>query len=77
MVITLGMGVSFTLGTNVLVEVFAWPGIGSDAVEAPVQSDYAAVEGFGLAMALLSVLINLIIDLSYTLIDPRIGFSPK
>lgn len=77
-VTTLGMVFSFVLGANVLVEkVFAWPGIGSYAVEALVQSDYAAVQGFVLAMALLFVLINLVIDLSYTLIDPRIGFSAK
>lgn len=77
-VTTLGMVFSFVLGANVLVEkVFAWPGIGSYAVEALVQSDYAAVQGFVLAMALLFVLINLIVDLSYTLIDPRIGFSAK
>ncbi|NBB97643.1 MAG: ABC transporter permease subunit [Alphaproteobacteria bacterium] len=77
-VTTLGMVFSFVLGANVLVEkVFAWPGIGSYAVEALVQSDYAAVQGFVLAMALLFVLINLVIDLSYTLIDPRIGFSSK
>ncbi len=77
-VTTLGMVFSFVLGANVLVEkVFAWPGIGSYAVEALVQSDYAAVQGFVLAMALLFVLINLIIDLCYTLIDPRIGFSAK
>lgn len=77
-VTTLGMVFSFVLGANVLVEkVFAWPGIGSYAVEALVQSDYAAVQGFVLTMALLFVLINLLIDLSYTLIDPRIGFAAK
>lgn len=73
-VTTLGMVFSFTLGANVLVEkVFAWPGIGSYAVEALVVSDYAAVQGFVLAMALLFVLLNLIIDIAYALIDPRIG----
>lgn len=77
-VTTLGMVFSFALGANVLVEkVFAWPGIGSYAVEALVVSDYAAVQGFVLAMALLFVLLNLIIDLAYTAIDPRIGFSSK
>ena len=71
-VTTLGMVFSFTLGANVLVEkVFAWPGIGSYAVEALVVSDYAAVQGFVLAMAILFVLLNLIIDVLYTLIDPR------
>lgn len=75
-VTTLGMVFSFTLGANVLVEkVFAWPGIGSYAVEALVVSDYAAVQGFVLAMALLFVLLNLVIDIAYALIDPRIGVS--
>ena len=77
-VTTLGMVFSFALGANVLVEkVFAWPGIGSYAVEALVVSDYAAVQGFVLAMALLFVLLNLVIDLLYTVIDPRIGFEAK
>lgn len=73
---TLGMVFSFTLGANVLVEkVFAWPGIGSYAVEALVVSDYAAVQGFVLAMALLFVALNLVIDIAYALIDPRIGLN--
>ena len=73
-VTTLGMVFSFVLGANVLVEkVFAWPGIGSFAVEALVVSDYAAVQGFVLSMALLFVALNLLIDVTYTLIDPRVG----
>ena len=74
-VTTLGMVFSFALGANVLVEkVFAWPGIGSYAVEALVVSDYAAVQGFVLAMAMLFVALNLCIDLLYTAIDPRVAF---
>lgn len=70
---TLGMVFSFALGANVLVEkVFAWPGIGSYAIEALVVSDYAAVQGFVLAMALLFVALNLTIDIIYTLVDPRL-----
>jgi peptide/nickel transport system permease protein len=73
---TLGMVFSFTLGANVLVEkVFAWPGIGSYAIEALVVSDYAAVQGFVLAMAVLFVVLNLAIDVLYTLIDPRVGME--
>lgn len=72
-VTTLGMVFSFLLGANVLVEkVFAWPGVGSFAVEALIQSDYAPVQGFVLAMALLYVALNLTIDLLYGLIDPRV-----
>ncbi|MGE4373749.1 MAG: ABC transporter permease [Xanthobacter sp.] len=77
-VTTLGMVFSFVLGANVLVEkVFAWPGIGSYAVEALVASDYAAVQGFVLAMALLFVVLNLIIDLTYSAIDPRFGTGTR
>ena len=57
---TLGMVFSFMLGANVLVEkVFAWPGIGSYAIEALIASDYAAVQGFVLTMAILFVILNL------------------
>lgn len=75
---TLGMVFSFALGANVLVEkVFAWPGIGSYAVEALIVSDYAAVQGFVLSMAIMFVILNLLIDLIYMIIDPRIGFESK
>lgn len=70
---TLGMVFSFSLGANVLVEkVFAWPGIGSFAIEALVVSDYAAVQGFVLSMAVLFVVLNLVVDTLYTLVDPRV-----
>jgi peptide/nickel transport system permease protein len=70
---TLGMVFSFLLGANVLVEkVFSWPGIGSFALEAVMSSDYAAVQGFVLCMGVCYVLLNLCIDLSYALIDPRV-----
>lgn len=73
---TLGMVFSFMLGANVLIEkVFAWPGIGSYAVNALVVSDFAAVQGFVLSMAILFVLLNLAIDVLYTVIDPRVGIE--
>ncbi len=75
-VTTLGMVFSFMLGANVLVEkVFAWPGIGSFAIDALVASDYASVQGFVLTMAVLFVLLNLLVDIVYTLIDPRVGLA--
>ena len=70
---TLGMVFSFLLGANVLVEkVFAWPGIGSYAVEALLASDFAPVQGFVLTTAVMYVALNLIIDIVYGLIDPRV-----
>jgi dipeptide transport system permease protein len=70
---TLGMVFSFLLGANVLVEkVFAWPGIGSYAVEALVASDFAPLQGFVLTMAIMYVVLNLLIDILYGVIDPRV-----
>jgi ABC-type dipeptide/oligopeptide/nickel transport system permease component len=72
-VTTLGMVFSFLLGANVLVEkVYAWPGIGSYAVEALIASDFAPVQGFVLTMAVMYVALNLLIDILYGLIDPRV-----
>jgi peptide/nickel transport system permease protein len=72
-VTTLGMVFSFLLGANVLVEkVFAWPGIGSYAVQALIASDFAPVQGFVLTMAILYVALNLLIDILYGVIDPRV-----
>lgn len=73
---TLGMVFSFLLGANVLVEkVFAWPGVGSYAVEALIASDFAPVQGFVLTMAVLYVLLNLAIDIAYGIIDPRVRIA--
>jgi len=56
----------------VLIEkVFAWPGVGSFALDALVALDYAPVQGFVLAMGVLYVLLNLAIDVLYSIIDPR------
>ena len=72
-VTTLGMVFSFLLGANVLVEkVFAWPGIGSFAIEALIASDFAPLQGFVLTMAIMYVALNLLIDILYGLIDPRV-----
>jgi peptide/nickel transport system permease protein len=69
---TLGMVFSFLLGANVLVEkLFAWPGIGSFAVEALIASDFAPLQGFVLTMAVMYVALNLLIDILYGVIDPR------
>ena len=75
-VTTLGMVFSFLLGSNVLVEkVFAWPGVGSYAIESLTASDYAPIQGFVLTMGVLYVLLNLVIDMVYGMIDPRVGIE--
>ena len=72
----LGMVFSFLLGSNVLIEqVFGWQGVGAYAVSAVIASDYAAVQGFVLMMAILYILLNLTVDVVATLIDPRVRFE--
>lgn len=70
---TLGMVFGFMLGGSVIVEkVFSWPGVGSYAIDALTASDYAPVQGFVLAMGVLFVLLNLLVDVAYLLVDPRV-----
>jgi ABC-type dipeptide/oligopeptide/nickel transport system permease component len=72
----MGMIFSFLLGSNVLIEqVFGWPGVGNYAVSAVIASDYAAVQGFILMMAVLYVLLNLLVDVASGLVDPRVRFE--
>ena len=72
----LGMVFSFLLGSNVLIEqVFGWQGVGAYAVSAVIASDYAAVQGFVLMMAILYILLNLAVDVTATLVDPRVRFE--
>jgi len=73
---TSGMVFSYMLGANVLVEkVFGWPGIGAYAIDAVLASDFAPVQGFILAMALLYLILNLIIDVADGLLDPKVRFD--
>jgi len=72
-VTTLGMVFGFMIGSSVVIEkVFGWPGVGSYAIDALTASDYAPVQGFVLTMGILFVLLNLMVDLLYVLIDPRV-----
>ncbi|MDI6771414.1 MAG: ABC transporter permease [bacterium] len=72
-VTTLGLVLSFLLGVSVVVEkIYAWPGIGAYALDSVIASDYAPVQGFVLTMAVVYVLLNLLIDLLYGVIDPRV-----
>jgi peptide/nickel transport system permease protein len=72
----LGMVFSFLLGSNVLIEqVYGWQGVGAYAVGAVIASDYAAVQGFVLLMAVIYVLLNLVVDLLGSAIDPRLVYE--
>jgi len=70
---TIGIVFGYLLAGNVLVEmIFAWPGIGSYAWLALVNKDLEAIQGFVVLIASMYVVLNLGIDLLYSLIDPRI-----
>jgi peptide/nickel transport system permease protein len=70
---TIGLVLSYQLGANVVVEkVFAWPGVGSYALNSLLATDYAPVQGYVLLMASVYVVINTAIDIVYALIDPRV-----
>lgn len=59
-------------GSAVIEAIFVWPGIGSLALNAIFNRDYPVIQGYVLWMAIIFVLINLITDLLYKFIDPRI-----
>ena len=76
-VITLmGVGVSIILGGSVLVErVFAIPGVGSLFVSSIFGQDYVVVQAITLVFAVIILMVNLIVDISYAWLDPRIRFG--
>jgi peptide/nickel transport system permease protein len=72
----IGLQVGLLLSGAVLTEtVFAWPGVGSWLVDAIEFRDYAVLQGGILFLAVIFVLVNLIVDLTYALINPRIRLS--
>ena len=71
-VTTLGLEIGTLLGSTVLIErVFTWPGMGSLLIDAVNARDYPVVQGIVIVIAALFILINLIVDLLYGVLDPR------
>jgi ABC-type dipeptide/oligopeptide/nickel transport system permease component len=62
----------FLAGSVLIEQVFNWPGIGSLVFDAIVKQDYAVVQTFILLSALMFVIVNLVVDLLYAVIDPRV-----
>jgi len=62
-------------GVIVVEVVFAWPGLGRLVYEAVSARDYALIQGSVLLIAVLFLLVNLIVDVCYALVDPRIRLS--
>lgn len=74
-VTSLGLQIGLLLSGAFLVEiVFSWPGIGRYAVEAITDRDYNATMATTLLIALVFVLMNLVVDILYLFLDPRISY---
>ncbi len=70
----IGLLVNRLLGATVVVEaVFAIPGMGSLIVHAAIHKDFPVVQGVVLAMVVIVICLNLLIDVLYTILDPRVG----
>lgn len=75
-VTVIGLQLGMLLGGSVLTEtVFSWPGIGSYTVQCILKSDFPVVQGVVMLIATIFVLMNLLVDIIYTFLDPRIKYS--
>lgn len=72
----IGLSVGIVMAGSVAIEtIFRWPGVGSIAIEAIEARDYPMIQGFVMLLALVFVLINLVTDIAYRIIDPRVRES--
>lgn len=72
---TIGLGIALLIGGVVVTEsVFAIPGLGRLTVDAVLRTDYPVIQGVILVFSFTYVILNLLIDLSYVLFDPRIRY---
>jgi len=72
----LGINIGFLIGGTVIIEnVFAIPGVGQLMINSIFQRDFPVVQGVTLVFAVLVVLINLLTDVAYATLDPRVRFD--
>jgi peptide/nickel transport system permease protein len=72
----MGLQVGFLIGGAIVVEtLFAIPGLGTFGINAIITRDYQQVQGFILLVAVWFVLVNFLVDLTYSLLDPRIRYG--
>ena len=67
----------FVTGTVIVEIVFAWPGVGQYVVDAVFSRDYPVVTGFVVFTGTVFVVVNLVVDLLYTRLDPRVRLGGK
>jgi peptide/nickel transport system permease protein len=74
----LALSFGFLLNGSVVVEwIFGWPGIGGLVVDSIYKRDYTMIQGSILFIAVIFVFLNLIVDISYTYLDPRIRYESR
>lgn len=74
----MALGVGYSIGGNVVVEtVFGWPGLGRMLVRAVSASDYPLAQGAFFLIAVFMVTMNLLADILYGVLDPRVGASQQ
>jgi peptide/nickel transport system permease protein len=74
-VTVIGIGIALLIGGAVVTEtVFAIPGVGRLTVDAILRRDYPVIQGVVLLFSFVYVVVNLLIDLLYTVLDPRIRY---
>jgi peptide/nickel transport system permease protein len=77
-VTNMGLQLSRMLGGALVIEVvFRWPGMGAMAYDGVMEKDYPVVMGVVLIVAVIFIVVNLLVDLSYTLFDPRIRYDTR
>ncbi len=75
-VTTTGMQFAFFMeGSAVVESVFSWPGVGKLLVDAITNRDFPIIQGCALTAAVIIVLVNLLVDISYAYLDPRIRYG--
>jgi peptide/nickel transport system permease protein len=76
-IITLmGMKTAYLLGGAIIIEsIFGWPGLGSYFIDIINAKDYPAVSGLVFIFGILFVLVNLVVDISYVILDPRVRYD--
>jgi peptide/nickel transport system permease protein len=75
-VTVLAINIGFLVGTTVIIEqIFAIPGIGQLMINSIFQRDFPVVQGVTLVFGIMVVLVNLLADLSYAALDPRVSFE--
>jgi peptide/nickel transport system permease protein len=74
-VTVIGLGIALLIGGAVVTEsVFAIPGLGRLTIDAILRRDYPVIQGIVLLFSFLYVLVNLMVDITYTIVDPRIRY---